>query len=68
MRAWRYLIDELSFQGNRSLDDETALAVSDQLGKVGDGGWEAIAAWAAPAPNPDGRVYVLFKQPKEDSE
>lgn len=68
MRTWRYFIDELSFRGNRGLDDETFGTVTHQLDKAGDGGWEAVAAWTASAPNSDEKVYVLFKQPKENSE
>jgi hypothetical protein len=65
MPTWKYLIEELSFQGDSegSLSDDI-MASQEQLNEAGDGGWEAIAVWPAPAPNPSGKVYVLFKQPK----
>jgi hypothetical protein len=53
---WRYCIEEMVFgQPINSLEDK--------LNELGGGGWEAVAAFPSPTPEPHGHVFVLFKQP-----
>jgi hypothetical protein len=56
---WKYLIEEISFKGP---DDQEE--IENKLIECGDGGWEAVTIWPMPGPNPDGMLYILFKQPK----
>jgi hypothetical protein len=52
---WTYMIEKIS-----AGDDLEELR--EQLNELGSGGWEAATSWVAPGINPEGKVFVLFKQ------
>lgn len=56
-------MEEMVFQATAdgNLAEGTS-ACQETLDELGSEGWEAVAAWPAPAPNPQNKFCVLFKQ------